>query len=252
VKEARALLNKDQTLDKLWLARAMYDLGAVSFGDFTLGDSTVDSPVFINPKVLIGNPTALRVAAKLMYQEVTLAQSLRRSRVLPYDVVAGVPVGGLLLATAYSLESTTPLVYPRLKPEGTGTRGIEGPYRPEARALLIDDLVTGGRSILETARFMAEHGILVHDAVVLVDREQGAYQRLKHSGINLISIIKLDMMMNLYRSNGLIDQEQHEAYLQYVRQSRPAPAASVSEEMNSLEESGEDEEDEDQLESEEE
>jgi orotate phosphoribosyltransferase/uridine monophosphate synthetase len=219
-------MNKDQTLDNLWLARAIYDLGAVSFGDFTLGDSTVNSPVFINPKVVIGNPTALRVAAKLMYQEVTLAQSLRRSRVLPYDVVAGVPVGGLLLATAYSLESSTPLIYPRLKPEGTGIRGIEGRYRPEARALLIDDLVTGGRSILETARFMAEHGIAVHDAVVLVDRDQGAYQRLKHSGINLISIIKLDMMMNLYRSSGLIDQEQHESYLKYVRESRPTPAVS--------------------------
>jgi orotate phosphoribosyltransferase/uridine monophosphate synthetase len=238
-------MNKDQILDKLWLARAMYDLGAVSFGDFTLGDSTVNSPVFMNPKVLIGNPTALRVAAKLMYQEVTLAQSLRRSRVLPYDVVAGVPVGGLLIATAYSLESTTPLVYPRQKPEGTGTRGIEGPYRPEARALLIDDLVTGGRSILETARFMAEHGISVHDAVVLVDRDQGAYQRLKHSGINLISIIKLDMMMNLYRSSGLIDQEQHEAYLQYVKQYRPAPAARVREEMYSLEESSDEEDDDD-------
>jgi len=219
-------MNKDQTLDSLWLARAIYDLGAVTFGDFTLGDSTVNSPVFINPKVVIGNPTALRVAAKLMYQEVTLAQSLRRSRVLPYDVVAGVPVGGLLLATAYSLESAMPLIYPRLKPEGTGTRGIEGRYRPEARALLIDDLVTGGRSILETARFMAEHGITVHDAVVLVDRDQGAYQRLKHAGINLISIIKLDMMMNLYRSNGLIDQEQHDSYLAYVKESRPAPSVS--------------------------
>ena len=215
-------MNKDQTLDNLWLARAMHDLGAVSFGDFTLGDSTVNSPVFINPKVLIGNPTALRVAAKLMYQEVTLAQSLRRSRVLPYDVVAGVPVGGLLLATAYALESSTPLIYPRLKPEGTGTRGIEGPYHPDSRALLIDDLVTGGRSILETARFMAEHGISVHDAVVLVDREQGAHQRLKHSGINLISIIKLDMMMNLYRSSGLIDEDRYDAYVTYRNQSRPA------------------------------
>ena len=44
----------------------------------------------------------------------------------PYVVVAGVPVGGLLLATAFSLESSVPLIYPRLKPEGTGPRGIEG------------------------------------------------------------------------------------------------------------------------------
>lgn len=218
------MMNKDQALDNLWLARAMYELGAVSFGDFTLGGSTVNSPVFVNPKLLISNPTALRVAAKLMYQEVTLAQSLRRAKIQPYDVVAGVPVGGLLLATAFSLESSTPLIYPRMKPEGTGPRGVEGRYSPGTRALVIDDLITGGSSILEIARFLDEYGVLVHDAVVLVDRDQGAQSRLKHAGINLISILKLDVMMNLYRSSGLIDEEQHERYLAYARSARQTPS----------------------------
>lgn len=211
------MTSRDQTLDNLWLARALWELGAVTFGDYTLGGSTVNSPVFVNPKLLISNPTALRVAAKLMYQEVTLAQSLRRTKAQPYDVVAGVPVGGLLLAAAYSLESSTPLVYPRTKPEGTGARGVEGRYSAGSRALLVDDLITGGRSVLETAAFLDEHGVKVHDAVVLVDRDQGATARLKHAGIHLISILKLDVMMNSYRSLGLIDEEQHQRYLSYAQ-----------------------------------
>jgi orotate phosphoribosyltransferase/uridine monophosphate synthetase len=219
------MTHKDQALDNLWLARAMYDLGAVSFGEYTLGGSTVNSPVFVNPKLLISNPTALRVAAKLMYQEVTLAQSLRRAKLQPYDVVAGVPVGGLLLATAFSLESNTPLIYPRTRQEGTGARGVEGRYVQRARAMVLDDLITGGSSVLETARFLEEHGITVHDAVVLVDREQGAQARLKHAGINLISILKLDVMMNLYRASGLIDEEQHERYLAYARASRASASS---------------------------
>jgi orotate phosphoribosyltransferase/uridine monophosphate synthetase len=210
----------------------MYELGAVTFGDYTLGGSTVNSPVFVNPKLLISNPTALRVAAKLMYQEVTLAQSLRRSKMQPYDVVAGVPVGGLLLATAFSLESSTPLIYPRTRPEGTGARGVEGRFLPGARALLVDDLITGGSSVLDTARFLDEHGVLVHDAVVLVDREQGAQARLKHAGINLISILKLDVMMNLYRSSGLIDEEQHERYLAHARASRAAAGNTENEQRH--------------------
>jgi orotate phosphoribosyltransferase len=217
-------MNREQALDNLWLARAMYELGAVSFGDFTLGGSTVNSPVYINPKVLISYPIALRVAAKLMYQEVTLAQTLRRAKVQPYDIVAGVPVGGLLLGTAFSLESSVPLVYPRLQPQGTGQRGIEGRFRPGSRALVIDDLITGGSSIVEIVRFLGEHDIKVHDALVLVDREMGAHARLKQSGINLISIIKLDVMMNFYQGEGLIDEEQYERYVAYVRANR-APAA---------------------------
>ncbi|MGH2487807.1 MAG: orotate phosphoribosyltransferase [Ktedonobacterales bacterium] len=214
------MMSKDNTLDNLWLARALWELGAVTFGDFTLGGSTVNSPVFVNPKLLISNPTALRVAAKLMYQEVTLAQSLKRTKSQPYDVVAGVPVGGLLLATAYSLESATPLVYPRTKPEGTGERGVEGRYSAGSRALLVDDLITGGRSVAETAAFLDEHDVKVHDAVVLVDRDQGAGARLKHAGIHLISILKLDVMMNSFRSLGLIDEDQHQRYLTYARNAR--------------------------------
>ncbi|MGE5334481.1 MAG: orotate phosphoribosyltransferase [Nitrososphaerota archaeon] len=222
-------MNRNQALDNLWLARALYDLGAVSFGDFTLGDSTTNSPVFINPKLLISNPMALRVAAKLMHQEVTLAQSMRRARVHPYDVVAGVPVGGLLLATAFSLESSVPLIYPRLKPEGTGPRGIEGRYQSGMRALLIDDLITGGSSILETARFLAEHDIVVHDALVLVDRDEGAHARLKAQGINLISILKLDVMMNLYSAAGLIDPDEYQRYEEYVKRSVAAHSTRVDE-----------------------
>ncbi len=220
-------MNRNQALDNLWLARALYDLGAVSFGDFTLGDSTINSPVFINPKLLISNPMALRVAVKLMHQEVTLAQSLRRAKVHPYDLVAGVPVGGLLLATAFSLESSVPLIYPRLKPEGTGPRGIEGRYQPGMRALLIDDLITGGSSILETAKFLEEHDIVVHDALVLIDRDMGAQARLKSQGINLISILKLDVMMKFYSSAGLIDPDDYQRYLDYVQRTVPtrAPAA---------------------------
>lgn len=222
-------MNKDQALDNLWLARALWDLGAVSFGDYTLGGSTVNSPVFVNPKLLISNPTALRVAAKLMYQEVTLSQSLRRSKTLSYDVVAGVPVGGLLLAEAYSLEAGIPLIYSRPKPEGTGPRGIEGRYTPGSRALLIDDLVSGGSNVLETIHFLGEHDLHVHDAVVLVDRGLGARLRLKHAGIHLISILKLDVMMNHYHSNGLIDDEQYQRYLDYITANQQAEEESGEE-----------------------
>jgi orotate phosphoribosyltransferase/uridine monophosphate synthetase len=217
----------DQTLDTLWLARAIFDLGGVTFGDYTLGGSTVNSPVYINPRALISNPEALKVAARLVAQEVALAQSLRRAHAQPYDVVAGVPTGGLLLATAFALESNTPLVYARMKPEGTGQRGIEGRHIQGARALLIDDLVTGGASMNEMARFLAEHDVTVHDAVALVDRQMGARSRLKRGGINLISILKLDMMMNLYFESSLITETQHNNYLNYVRANRAAESDEV-------------------------
>ena len=208
---------KEQTLDNLWLAQTLFDLGGVQFGNFTVSESAVSSPVFVNPKILISNPTALRVASKLMQQEINLAQSLRRARVHPFAVVAGVPVGGLLLATAYSLETNIPMIYARVRPEGTGTRGIEGRFNVGDTALIIDDLITRGSSVLETADLLEENRLKVKDVIVLVDREHGATERLRRRGINLISILKLDVMLNHYMSRGLISEETYQTCAEYLR-----------------------------------
>jgi len=208
---------KEQSLDNLWLAQTLYDLGGVQFGNFTVSESTVSSPVFVNPKVLISNPTALRVASKLMQQEIDLAQSLRRPRVHPFTLVAGVPVGGLLLASAYSLETNIPMIYARTRPEGTGTRGIEGRFEAGDTTLIIDDLITRGSSVLETAKLLEEKRLKVKDVIVLVDREHGATERLRHLGYNLISILKLDVMLNHYMSRGLISEETYQACAEYLR-----------------------------------
>jgi orotate phosphoribosyltransferase len=208
---------KEQTLDNLWLAQILFDLGGVQFGNFTVSESAVSSPVFVNPKVLISNPTALRVASKLMQQEISLAQSLRRARVHPFGVVAGVPVGGLLLATAYSLETNIPLIYARIRPEGTGKRGIEGHFNAGDTALIIDDLITRGSSILETAEMLEENGLKVKDVMVLIDREHGATARLRARGYNLLSILKLDVMLNHYMSRGLISEETYHTSAEYLR-----------------------------------
>jgi orotate phosphoribosyltransferase len=208
---------KEQSLDNLWLAQILFDLGGVQFGNFTVSESAVSSPVFINPKVLISNPTALRVASKLMQQEINLAQSLRRVRVHPFTVVAGVPVGGLLLATAYSLETNIPLIYARVRPEGTGDRGIEGRVSEGDTAIIIDDLITRGSSILETASLLEESGLKVKDVIVLIDREHGAAERLRRQGYNLISILKLDVMLTHYMSKGLISEETYRICAEYLR-----------------------------------
>lgn len=208
---------KEQSLDNLWLAQTLYDLGGVQFGNFTVSESAVSSPVFVNPKVLISNPTALRVASKLMQQEINLAQSLRRPRVHPFAVVAGVPVGGLLLASAYSLETNIPLIYARIRPEGTGKRGIEGRFNAGDIALIIDDLITRGSSILETAELLQESGLKVKDVIVLIDREHGAAERLRRHGYNLMSILKLDVMLTHYKSRGLISEETYNTCAEYLR-----------------------------------
>lgn len=190
----------------LWLAETLWKLGAVQFGSFTLGRTTVDSPVHVNLRLLIGHPTALWRAAHIIWDEVLALQSMRHPQVEPFELVAGVPFGGLHIATAFSLTAKVPLIYlhPRLDDLGND---IEGMYHPNQRALIMDDLLAGGGSILETALQLGEAGLLVRDAVVLLDRQQGGRERLRRQGINLVSILSLEVMMNYLMSSRKISEE---------------------------------------------
>ena len=137
----------------LWLAKLLWNLGAVQFGDFTMGRTAVHSPVYVNVRLLVSSPNGLQRASRLMRTEADALAGMARPRIAPYDLVAGVPFGGLHLATVYSLLTKTPMIYlhPSRSEEGLA---IEGLYQPGQRVLVLDDLITGGGSVVQTAEYL--------------------------------------------------------------------------------------------------
>jgi orotate phosphoribosyltransferase len=206
------MVNSENT--NLWLADELWRLGAVEFGDFTLGRTTVGSPVHINMRKLIGHPTALSRAALVINEEITALQAMRNPQMEHFDLVAGIPMGGLLIATAYSLAAKVPMVY--LHPVRNGEASFEGVYVPGQTAIIMDDLVTGGGSIAETAEALRDAGLQVRDAFVLMDRQQGARERLRKDGINLRSALTLEVTLNYLMSSGLIGEEWYRRSLDYL------------------------------------
>ncbi|MDH5200548.1 MAG: phosphoribosyltransferase [Candidatus Bathyarchaeota archaeon] len=200
----------------LWLADTLWKLGAVQFGDFTLGRSTVHSPVYINLRLLIGHPTALRRVAHVLLDELRTLQQMRHPQVAPFDLVAGVPFGGLHVATAFSLTAKVPMVYLHPRSDGLG-QDIEGLYSPSQRVLIMDDLITGGGSILETALHLEECGLLVRDAVVLVDRGQGGRERLRRHGINLVALLTLETLLNYLMSSRKIPEDWYQRSMDFLK-----------------------------------
>lgn len=200
----------------LWLARALFDVGGITFGDFTLGRTTFHSPVHVNPRLLISKPDVLRRIARLIENEVKAGQARRRPRFSSFSLVAGVPFGGLHLATAFSLMVDVPMIYVRPATQATKRHTVEGIYRPGQQVLIFDDLITGGTSVLQTARQLEEAGLVVRDVVVLVDRQQGAAERLHRHGYNLISVLRLKTLLNYYHETGLVESTWYDRSMAYL------------------------------------
>ncbi|MBM4436805.1 MAG: phosphoribosyltransferase [Actinobacteria bacterium] len=180
----------------------------MEFGTFTVGRSTIESPVYVNPRPLIAQPDALRAAAELIRERAELATARRHNRAKPFELVAGVPMGGLHLATAYALRTGTPLIY--VRPNSVpGAPRIEGRYLPGQHVLIVDDLITTGGSVIETATALRSDGLDVREVIVLIDRDQGSGRRLAQHGLNLISILSLRAMLNYYMSQQLVRESDY-------------------------------------------
>jgi orotate phosphoribosyltransferase/uridine monophosphate synthetase len=141
--------------------------------------------------------------------------SMRNPHVQPFTLVAGVPFGGLHVATAFSLSVNTPMIY--IHPPATDKANvIEGIYVRGQSCLIIDDLITGGGSILQTAATLSDAGLVVRDAVAIIDRQEGGKQALKNAGINLISILTLEQIANYLMAAGHIAEDQYRRTMDYL------------------------------------
>lgn len=204
---------------RLWLADTLWRIGAIQFGDFSLGRTVRNSPVYVNAKLLISRPDALKRTARLIQDELELEMLKRQRTVDPFDAVAGVPIGGLHVATALALQMEKPLLYirPPQSPEETVTPQIEGIYRPGMRVLIVDDLAAGGGSLVTTAEGLRNAGLLVSDAVVLIDREQGAARRLEATGVRMHSILSLAVVLTYLDSAKLLREGDFDRAMAYLR-----------------------------------
>jgi orotate phosphoribosyltransferase len=199
----------------LWLAEELWKLDAIDFGDFTMGRTAVHSPMYVNLRRLISSPKALARCAKIIREELEALMSMRNPHVQPFTLVAGVPFGGLHVATAFSLNVSTPMIY--IHPPATSKADvIEGVYVRGQSCLIIDDLITGGGSILQTATTLSEAGLVVRDAVTLIDRQEGGRSALKAAGINLVSILTLEQIANYLMSQGYIAEDNYRRTMAYL------------------------------------
>ncbi len=209
------MTKKASTTGNLWLAEELWQLDAIQFGDFTLGRTAVNSPVYINVRRVISNPKVLNRCARIIRQELETLLSMRNPHVHPFTLVCGVPFGGLHVSTAFSLDSNTPMIYIH-PPAMDKSDVIEGAYVRGQTCLIIDDLITGGGSILETASTLNDAGLVVRDAVTLIDRQEGGREALKAAGINLISILTLEQIANYLMSAGHIEEQWYRRTMDYL------------------------------------
>ena len=200
-------------MNKTELVLSLYQRNMIKFGDFTL-KSGQKTPVYINLREVIAYPKLLQVVADAEWSNLPTDAKV--------DLICGVPYSALTLATHLSIKHDLPMVLRRKEVKAYGTKQkLEGVFHPGQHCVIIEDVVTSGQSILETARELHDAGLNVKHVLTCVDREQGGRENLKAAGITMHSVINLSEILSILCQAEKLNESEKNRILSLLKKETP-------------------------------
>ena len=171
------------TLNKLLVTRS------VKRGSFILA-SGKPSDIYIDARLTTMSPEGM-----LLIGELALAAI--RSRGWKPDAVGGLTMGAD--PVAFSISHTSALqsepirafsVRKEAKEHGTGNR-IEGPFQSGDRVVVIEDVITTGKSALQAIDAIESAGGIILGVLVVVDRQDGGREAISARGYEVSALTSI-------------------------------------------------------------
>lgn len=106
------------------------------------------------------------------------------------QVLAGLEMGGIPIATALSLESGIPAVFVRKEAKAYGTcRVAEGLESLKGlKVCVIEDVITTGGQVVLSCEDLRKEGALLENVLCVINREQGGPENLAKANLKMTAL----------------------------------------------------------------
>jgi orotate phosphoribosyltransferase len=99
------------------------------------------------------------------------------------DRIAGAELGAVPLAAATAIASGKPCIFIRNQKKDYGTaKLVEGVLNPGETVLIVEDIMTTGGQVLESAKVLVDLGVKIDRIVGVIDRLEGARENIEKAG----------------------------------------------------------------------
>ena len=180
------------------------------FGNFSL-NSGRQSPYFFNTGLC--NTGELLAKLAKFYSDLLVQNSIE------YDFIFGPAYKGITLATSISNSLynshniNKSFCFNRKEAKTHGEAGIFVGSAPKGNALIVDDVISSGKSIIESIDLLSANGAKPSSVVVAFDRmelgidKRASIEILEKYKIQVYSIITLDDIIDFLNNNKMMSSE---------------------------------------------
>ncbi|WP_018921313.1 orotate phosphoribosyltransferase [Salsuginibacillus kocurii] len=161
--------------------------------------SGIKSPIYCDNRLILSYPAVrkdvIQGFTELIQREFSMV-----------DVIAGTATAGIPHAAWISERLDLPMLYVRgsAKSHGKGNR-IEGAYEKGQRVVLIEDLISTGKSVIEAAEALRNEGMEVAGVVsIFTYGLNKGKKQLADASLPSYSLTNLEVLMREARRNGAI------------------------------------------------
>lgn len=176
---------------------SLHAINAIKKGTFVL-KSGKTSDIYIDLKSVVSYPSLL---TDISYHLGSLINKENNVGII------GVPIGGIPYACNISSIYNIPLLLLRSQKKDYGTQNLIEGCNTIKNIILIEDVITSGKSIMECIQVLEKEGKIVKQIIAIVDREEGGVDDLTKKGYNVTSLFKKSQLIN---QNSLMEMKVHE------------------------------------------
>lgn len=187
------------------IARLLLKVGAVTLRPSRpfVWASGIRAPIYCDNRLLLSHRKAREEVVR------GFERLIRKGRIR-YDLIAGVATAGLPHAAILADRLRKPLIYVRPDHKGHGKRNlIEGRVSRGTRALLIEDLVSTGASVLTAVRGLRAAGVAARHCLAIfsygLSESQRAFER---AHCQLYTLTNLETLLTVAVREGWITEEE--------------------------------------------
>ncbi|MBT4761747.1 MAG: orotate phosphoribosyltransferase [Bdellovibrionaceae bacterium] len=157
------------------LCKAVYDIAHLT-GEFKLRSGLTSNEYF--------DKYRFEAQPKLLQE---IAKQLKPLVPADVEVLAGLEMGGIPIATALSFETGLPVAFIRKEAKSYGTcQFSEGTEIKGKKVLVVEDVITTGGQVVESTNALRNEGALISQVLCVINRANGPSSKLQE--INLAQL----------------------------------------------------------------